>query len=391
MRGSARAPAPLAGEIEALLAFEGEGLPVSSLYLTLDRARDPQRGYTAVLKDLIREAERRATAAGLGEEARRALAADWEAMRQAVAGSRGFAPRALAVFACGREGFWHLLHLPGRVPNRLDFGSRPYVGPLVRLRAENGSGLVLLVGRDRGRLLRLSEGRLVEEERWQADVPQRVREAGWMSWSEKRIDHHVLDHLHRHLKEAAARLAARFRSDGDGWVIVGGSDEPRALLERHLPQDVRSCLLGWLGVPVEAAAGEVLARVRELERSARRERLARLFARLEEGAASGWGTLGFGDTAVAAARGALAVLLIAADARVPGRRCRACGLPVPEAAWAAVPRCPGCGGQEAAAVGDVHEELICDALRVGAEVLPVDEGGSAAWRAAGGVGGLLRF
>lgn len=385
-----KSPSPLAAELDTLSAFPTDPhLPVTSLYLTLDRARDQQRGYAAVLKGLIKEAEQRAQAAGLPAEARRSLAADWEAVRRAVGEARGFAPKAVAAFSCARRGLWHLVHLPAAVAPRLDFGSRPYLGPLVRLAQEGEPGLVLLVGRDRGRLLRVVQGRAVSEERWEADVPQRVREAGWMSWEEKRIDHHVLDHLHRHLKEAAGRLRARCRADGAGWVAVGGSDEPRALLERHLAREVAAALVGWLDVPVEAPAAEVLARVASLRAEAAAARRQRLFARLEEGAANGWGTLGFADTAAAAGRGAVDTLLIA-DERVPGWRCRTCGLPFVAGSAGDEARCPGCGGREAAPVGDAYQELIGDALDGGAEVVLAPDG-PASWRAAGGVGGLLRF
>lgn len=376
-------------EIASLLSFRGDPFPVSTLYLTLGRSRDPRRGYVAALKNLIREAERQALEDGLGREQRRSLEDDWAAMLDAVQATRGFDAPAVAVYACSGLGFWSSLNLPEPVENRLRFGSRPYVGPLVRLRSARGAGLVLVVGRNRGRLLRLREGRVIAEERWESDVPQRVKEAGWLSWNEKRIDHHVLDHLHRHLKESVARLALRFRQGGGDWVVVGGSDEPRALLDRHLPPDVSAALIGRVDVPVETPRHELLARVAGEERKRREARRRDLFARLEEAAASGWGSLGFTDTAAAAGRGALDALLLSPDLHAPGRRCRTCGTLVAGDGRDAAARCPACAGEEAMRVNDVYEELICDALYGRAEVVFATEGPEA-WLAAGKVGGLLR-
>lgn len=379
----------LADEIQALLSFRGDPFPVSSLYLTLDRARDPQRGYIAALKNLIREAGQQ-PAASFDREQRRSLEADWAAMIEVVEGVRGFASQGLAIFSCNGRGFWSSLDLPAPVANRLQFGSRPYLGPLVRLRGELGSGLVLVVGRDRARLLRVREGRVVAEERWEGDVPQRVKEAGWASLEEKRIDHHVLDHLHRHLKESASRLVARFRQERADWVLVGGSDEPRALLERHLPPDVAACLIGRVDVPVEAPTVQVLESALARGQTEREGRVASLFSRLGEAAAAGWGTLGFTDTAAAAGRGALATLLMASELSATGCRCSTCGMLLSDDSWTATARCPNCAGETAMPVGDACEELICDALGCGAEVVLAAEGPDY-WRNAGSVGGLLRY
>lgn len=390
MATAATLPPFLADEIESLLSFRGDPFPVSSLYLTLDRARDPQRGYVASLKNLVREAARHPAAADLGRDERRSLEEDWAAMLEAVEGARGFDAPAVAVFACSGRGFWSSLNLPAPVENRLQVGSRPYVGPLVRLRSAHGAGLVLIVGRDRARLLRVREGRAIAEERWESDVPRRVKEAGWLSWNEKRIDHHVLDHLHRHLKDSVSRLAARFRQGGSDWIVAGGSDEPRALLDRHLPPDVAAALIGRVDVPVEAPSHEILALVSDEERKRREARLKGLFTRLEAAAASGWGALGFTDTAAAVGRGAVEVLLLSPELHAPGYRCRACGMLAAEETRAASARCPGCSGEAAMGVGDVHEELICDALNGGAEVVFAAEGPDV-WRAAGKVAGLLRY
>lgn len=375
-----------------LQALRGDRHLVSSLYLTLDRAHDPGQGYVASLKSMIRRCQETGVFDTLDRDQRESLKADWDRMLAWVEGVSGFS-QSVAVFACTARGFWQEVALPEPVGNRLGWALRPQVGPLLRLDRMYGYGLMLIVGRRIGRLLDIAGGQITREENWEEEVPQRVKEGGWQNLNEKRIDHHIQDHLRHHLRRAMERLVNAVRERKPGWVILGGSDEARALLEQELGPDVERLLIGRLDMPAEAPVHELLQRALPAQREASVRQVRDTLARLEEGLHQGNGVCGFEATALAAQRTSLHTLFVSSQAvDLEGVICRACNLVSPASAWTEGGRCPHCGSGDGSAVSDAYEELVHQALDQGASVVFVErETATPAWASCEPVAALTRF
>lgn len=378
--------------LSSLVGYRANHFPVSSLYLTVDRARDQEQGYIAELKSLIKSAREDERFSGLSRASRFSLEEDWGRMLDVIGGIRGFSTKSVAIFSCSRGGLWQVLALPVTVPNALYFGRLPHINPLVYFKASFRRGLVFLVGRQTARIIEVGSGSLLKEVQWEDDVPQRVREGGWRSYEEKRIDHHVLWHLDLHLRKAMERFreaAALFSPD---WVIIGGSDEPRALLKKmllennHPPFEV----IATFDLPVETPADEILRLALEEEKADNRRKTEALLEMVSEGGVSGRATLGMTDTGTALIQGRLSMLLLPANKAEPGRECAACKTPNSAQYWQEELRCPNCGGGITEAIDDIYEALVHHALLRKTEVRFI-ESGPAWWDAAGHVAGIVRY
>lgn len=375
--------------MQACIPFDAGSYLVSSLYLTLDRAYDQDQGYLTRLKTMIKQAKDDTRYASLDRAVRLSLDSDWEQMYEAVAGRHGYATRGLALFSCHAKGLWHAVTLPARVDSRLSFDLVPHLGQLIRFHRACGKGMVLMVGRTRARLIQIRSATALNEETWESEVPQRVKEGGWRMYEEKRIDHHILDHLGQHLREAARRAGELMQTAAPEWLIVGGSDEPRSLLQKIMPVQTAN-VIGYLDLPADTPLDRIIAEANALELGFRERELDGLMARLQQAAPRGGASLGVTDTAAAAHRGALGTLILAPDRHDAGRRCRQCGTLATERYWQGAGRCPTCASPMAEPVGDVLEALVLVALAQQAGVVYAEHG-AACWEEAGRVGALLRF
>lgn|GEM_PF-5435297 len=304
-----------------LLKKVSPGLPVTSLYLTLDRARDQKKGYLMTFRQLRREAEER-----VGSLPRRealSLRADLERMEKWLRERRGFEEKACALFSSAEEGFWEEVTLPHPVPPLLVHDPLPYRLPLVEQASEE-PGVVALLGRNLARFFLLAGGEMTELSSFCSDVPQNVKEGGWRSYEEKRIDHHILDHLHQHLRKAGETLLRFLRDTGSSWAVVGGSDEGRSHFQKVAPEEVLRAVIGYVDLPVEAEVRPVAEAAWTLYRGWREDQVEELLSRAEEKVARGEAAVGPEDVTLALERGAVEVLLLKSHLRLPGFSC-ACG------------------------------------------------------------------
>ncbi len=377
--------------LNGLVGYQGNHYPVSSLYLTIDRARDQNQGYIADLKSLIKAKKEDKRFSSLERIARMSLEEDWDRFLETVTSMRGFATKGIAMFSSSRAGIWQVFPLPSPVPNALYFGKQPYITPLALFQARYGRGLVLLVGRRNARLMEIECGIPGQEITWEEDVPSRVKEGGWRMYEEKRIDNHILYHLELHIRNSISRLKEVAAKYTPNWVIIGGSDEARQLLQKFINDtSPRLNILAVLDLPVDTSSSDLLRLALEAEHKASLERAEKYLHFLESVVVTGKATLGLTDTAVAAAQGRLGVLLVSKEGMRKGQKCLSCGTVNQDEYWQVTGRCAGCGSHSAEPVSDIINSLVHQAFVHKTEVCFI-ESGPFWWEEADRVGGILRY
>lgn len=367
--------------VDRLIGFDGQGHWLVSLHIPVPADRNPI-GLHNAFRGLAKGLEGR-----LGDAAEEAV----DAVADRVAQIRSVEGRGLALFACPGLGWSAACGLPEDVPARLAVDRRLFfVAPLIRLLDRRSPGVAVLVGRRLARFFQAGAGRMEEVAAVENDVPRDVKEGGWRMYEEKRIDHHILEHLHGHLKSVAARLDALVREKPGGWVVIGGADEPRALIDRWLTPVVRDRLIGYVDVPAEAPAQVFKERCHALEDVRNLDAEARLVARVLADAHKGRAALGMVDVAAAAARGGVGNLLIDEAFSPAGVVCRGCGMARTEAVHRQSGCCPNCRGEAFDPCQDVGEWIIHQTAVHKGDVTFIREHGRFRDEA-GGIAALLRY
>jgi peptide chain release factor subunit 1 len=313
--------------LRELAAFRARKGCAVSVYVNLDPGEVPTAREAAIrLNSVLAGAERQLAERrpGLTHEEREALKADlarieaWFDHDFDRDGSHG-----VAVFAAGLDNLWSSLPLPGGVADGVQIDVQLYVTPLVRLVGDGAGALVAYVGRERGQVFRLLDGRLVELVDDTTDVPGRHDQGGW---SQARYERHIEEIVGRHLREVVADLERWVRRLEDVRLVLVGPEEVRSEFEALLSQEVLSRLVGWTTAESHADANRLLEVAQPLLQRSRSEELERLLGRWrEEAAKSGRAAAGWEETLEAASDGRVDLLLVQDGVDRPAYRCPACG------------------------------------------------------------------
>jgi peptide chain release factor subunit 1 len=365
--------------IRDLAAFKGEDAPVTSLYLDVDgrrriRARDCELALDRLVRP-VREREQRDGSAS--------VCADLKRIEDHVrAGIDRSTVRGLAIFACDAHDFWEVIELAVPVRDRLVVNHTPYVRELEAVVARHERFAVLLVDRQRARLLLFSQGELLEKQEHSDSLPRHDDDGGQLG--KDQVAGHAAEAAHRHLRHAAAAAFAFFQDQGFEHLVLGGPDDVTAELERELHPYLRERIAARLPLAVHCSDGDIRHAAEEVEAAAERAREAAVVGRLRQAVGSGTGGVaGLAPVLDALVARRVDTLLVSEGFEAPGWRCSAC-------AWVGTlgRRCPVCGGTMDE-VADVVEEAVEEALAQACRVAFCRD--NADLDVLGRVGALLRY
>ncbi|MGY6500244.1 MAG: baeRF10 domain-containing protein [Acidimicrobiales bacterium] len=363
--------------VRELAAVDPGGAPVTSCYLNVDgRERLRPVDYAREFERL----ERRLHANGSVPSAARP---DLERISALVhAGVDRSSVRGLAVFACEAADLWSVVDLPVPVHSRLVVADTPALSQLESVVQQLRPIGVLVVDRQRTRILVFDGGEMVEHDDTVDELPRNYDERGQAERGD--VSGHVEELAHQHLRDAAARAFQVFQGASVGRVAVGGTAEAVGELEGMLHPYLRERMVGRVDVSPSSGLDEIRRAVLDIEARAERAEEAAAVARLRDALGSGSkGAGGLAATLAALGERRVEQLLVSEGYEETGWRCGSC------AVLAAVgPTCPSCGA-EMHHIEDVVESAISDAMAQSCRIEMCVE--NADLDVLGRIGALLRY
>jgi peptide chain release factor subunit 1 len=315
------------GGLRALAAFRAENGCAVSLYLDLDASHTPTPAdVQSRTRALVDEAGKLAHAAqrSLSREQALALRADVDRIRAYLEddldreGTRG-----VAVFTASLDNLWQPVRLADAVPDAVRVNSDLYLTPLVPLVASAETAIVAHVGRERGDLYRMQDGRLVEVADRSEDQPRRHDQGGW---SQANYQRHVDSLVHGHLRDVADELDRLRRRLGADAVVIAATDDVRAELAPLLSSGVSASLAGWMKAEAHVTPSELQRLAADVLDAWRERKHMALLQRWREDRGRGVrASAGWTETFEAASDGRIDVLLYSEGANQTAWRCPVCG------------------------------------------------------------------
>jgi peptide chain release factor subunit 1 len=198
-----------------------------------------------------------------------------------------------------------------------------YLTPLVALAGGRNGALVAYVGRERGDVYELRDGRLEPVASRFEEQPRRHDQGGW---SQARYQRHIDELADRHLRDVAEELERQLRQRRHSQLVVAGAEDIRSELMGRLSPDVRTAIAGWANAEAHAGAAELLAAVKPVLERKQAEREAELITRWHDSLGqNGRASAGWAPTLEAASDSRVDVLLYEPRSNSELWRCPACG------------------------------------------------------------------
>ncbi len=265
------------GRLRRLAELRPQRGLVLSVFFNLDPSEfaTPAARSTEINSVVTAAAKKIDEADGLNHDARQALRADVNRVREVLSGSdvATNGTHGLAIFACGPADVLEVVRLPHPIESRAIVDDHACVEPLIR----NGSEerwCVLLVNRKTARIFLGAVDGLEEIDHIEGDTHRQHDQGGW---SQARFQRSVEQEKLNHVHHALDTLFTRFKRRPFDHLVVGAPEELVAEVEERLHPYLHQRLAGRVGIDVEnssaadvqAAASEVVDRhVAQVERDA---------------------------------------------------------------------------------------------------------------------------
>ncbi len=363
-----------------LARFRAVRAGVLSLYLTFGPAA---RGKRRNIRAAVDGAFDRLGDSSLTERQRAGLERERTNVHQFF--GRRFKPsgRSLVLFACEPRGLWELFQLQVPSVSIARFAERPAVSQLASVLDEQERYGVLILDKERARILSVYLGAVEDEVTRRSGYSGRTAAGGW---SQARYERRREGQLHTHVMKAIDTLAREQRQRGFDRILIGGPDEAQAALVGALPRGLRARVSGTFSCELSASDQTVLKRTRKLMEAAERSGEDMVVAHLLTAAKSGGlATLGWEETMPALLEGRVHKLVLVDRLRKHGRSC-----PGGHVTAGRVRVCPRCQ-EPVGASRDLTEAAVGAALDTQASVEMVRGPAAQHLRLEGGIGAILRY
>jgi peptide subunit release factor 1 (eRF1) len=352
--------------VNRVIQFQGDGLPVVSLYVDVDpgASRRELRSRVTSLVDRVDSLAKDRTAE---HEQRLSLRADIERIRERLR-EEAWQPRAIALFSCSGHGLYEEVPLPQRVRDRIVVDETAFVRPMLSVLDEYHRSCVVVIDKESARAWEFYQ----DEMRELTKVKDRVlRKPNYAAGREEyRVRNKADELIKRHYRRVAEILDELFRTGGYDLLIVGGHEyEVPAFLE-FLARGLRDRVAGSFSIdPTTAPLAEVRARAASIVAGYERDEERRLVAGvLDRFAAGELAAVGLAPCLWAGSVAAIQQLLVEDGVTVPGVVCD-------ESGWLGLEgdSCPLCG-KPTRRTADVIGELVQAVIDEGGSVEHVQAG-----------------
>ena len=313
-------------KLKELAAFRARTGCAISFYLDLDPSIAPTAGDVAARANAqLNEGERLlAHRVELDHGRREGLKHDFERIRRYLeAEFERQGVRGLALFADGPDNLWQTLELTDGVPDSIRISSDLHLAPLVPLVGRGEGALVAMLGRERGEVYRLRDGRLHEVVDETEQQPGRHDQGGW---SQARYQRHIEELVAEHVRRVAEALNRQVRRLHGPGVVVVCAEPMRSEFEELLTQETKAALAGWAQVESHATPAQLLEIARPvLEEWRDRQETQAVERWREEAGRNGRAAAGWAEVLEAASDGRVELLLFQQGVNREAYQCPQCG------------------------------------------------------------------
>ncbi len=348
--------------IDRITRFDGDGLPVVSLYLSIPPGMDSQAGARTKADSLLHEVRPLANDRSLDHDSRMSLRQDIERI-EGVVRDLPIRPGTLAMFCCSRAGLLELVRLPRPVRDRIMVDATAWTRPMLAVLDEYERCCAVVI--DRG-----------NAEAWELylDAMRHIGRLGDSRWGEaarevspRRMGAKAEELERRHFRSVAGHLDDLQRTDRYDVLVMGGHEDELGRFEPFLSHPLRERLGGTFPIDHdELRPATVRERAQAIldDRDLQRQRQA-VAVVLERAAAGRPAAVGLEPCLWAGSVAAVETLLVQEGATSPGVVCE-------ESGWLALSgeTCPICGRRTRQAA-DVIDELAEAVLAEGGSVRQV--------------------
>jgi len=313
---------------------------ILSLYVNIDQSDSANlnRGFETQVENLFRRMAESSNTNGTRKQ-------KFEAECQRIlAFLRDYVPKGkgLVVFSDSSRDFWWQRDLQVELPTEGRWSQKPWVRPLLEVLEDHDNFAVILIDKQRARILTIDASGMQQQAELLSDVPNKHATTGTdhiMSQGQMQRDH--TEHVKAHVHKAAGELAAIVDRMSLARIAIGGPVEATSLFANELPKRLQQMIIGTISVPLDASYERLSSELSAIQQQAEHEDEAKIVEAMITAAMKGdRAVLGISETLAAIQEQRVYRMVVARDYRVEGKECSSCHVLLADG----LDKCSFCGG-----------------------------------------------
>ena len=226
--------------INRIIQFQGDGLPVVSLYVPVGLGVSRTEVHSRVTS-LVDQLEPLAKDRSAEHERRMSLRADIERIKERL-GEERWQPGAIAIFSCSERGLYEEISLPRRVRDRIVVDETAFARPMLAVLDEHHRSCVVVIDKASAQVWELYLDEMRELTRVRDRVLRKRDYAAGLA--EDRVRNKADELSKRHYRRVVETLDELLRVGGYDLLIIGGHDYEVPAFQDFLTHDLRGRVAG---------------------------------------------------------------------------------------------------------------------------------------------------
>jgi hypothetical protein len=234
--------------IDRIAHFDGGGLPIVSIYLTVAPGPDAHASAITKADSLLHGIRGLGEDRSLGHDARLSLRRDVELVAGAIANAT-ITPGTLAFFCCSGAGLFEVVSLPRAVPDRIIVDATPWIRPMLAVAGDYLRCCAVVVDRRAARAWELYLGQVRD-----TGLREQLRAPRSNGSNQRRVSNRAEELEKHHFRQVADALERLQRANRYDLLAVGGHDSELPRFLGLLSDALRGRVAGTFPVEDDAVA-----------------------------------------------------------------------------------------------------------------------------------------
>jgi Bacterial archaeo-eukaryotic release factor family 10 len=350
--------------VDRVVGFQGDGLPVLSLYASIEPGIS-KREIESRVTSLLDQADSLARDKSADHDRRLSLRRDIEHIRERLI-EETWPPGGIALFSCSGRSLYEEVTLPRPARDQVMVDEVAFVRPMLAVLGEYHRTCVVVVDKAAASAWEFYQDELHELSAFRDQVLRKPNYAAGLA--EYGVRNKADELVKRHYRRVAQTLGELVRTGGYELLVIGGHDNEVPAFLEFLPRELRDRVAGTFSIDPDAppAAGIRAGAGAVLERYERAQEERAVAEVTDRASAGGLAVVGIESCLWAGTVAAIQRLLVEDDVTRAGVLCD-------ESGWLALSgdTCPLCG-KPTRRTADVINELVQTVIDEGGSVQHVE-------------------
>lgn len=251
-------------QIEEVLKYRFNEVPVTSLYLNVDPAKNTNEEYIKNVKTLLRENRENLAREDFSREGHYSVLEDFDRIALSVEAIKGHNFNSLALFSSSKNNFLQSYELDETVNDRLVVGYCPYIKPLFTILRRKKRYIALLFKKNKLRAFEVYGDKIKEEIDLFINSHFSSRSNAYIFINEKKYQNRLETEYNKFLREASNEVLDLFMKKGADYIVLGGDKNIARDFVKHMHSYLQEKYAGCIDISFDAKDNEVQKEVRKI-------------------------------------------------------------------------------------------------------------------------------